>query len=152
MTVDLSPVAGALVSLAAAAVTATIPILVPALLKRLRIADNADLTKKIEVAADAGAGVAYQYAASRAGGLSHVAIQSAALAAGADYVSRHASDTLVTLNITPARVSEMVAARLGVLLAGDPTVTAGTPVPAMPSPPPLPIPVSTVSDTTPARS
>ena len=49
---------------------------------------------------------------------------------------------LDTLGVTPARASAMVTARLGTLLAGDPSVTAGapsqTPVPVtIPAPPPV---------------
>jgi hypothetical protein len=142
MIVDLAGVANVMLSLAAAAVTAAIPIVVPALLRRMRVADNADLSGKIEAAAQAGAGVAYQYAAARSldGGLSHLSIHNEALAEGANYVALHVPATLTTLGITPATVSEMVSARLGVLLAKDPSISAGSPaaLPPIPAIPPFP--------------
>jgi hypothetical protein len=128
--VDLTSIATTLLGLAMAAVTAAIPILVPALLKRLNVANNADLAGKLENALSAAAGVAYQTAVDRAsnGGLANIQVKNAALAAGAGYVVAKMPDTLRTLGVTPDGVRDMVSARLGVLLASDPTVTAVAPV------------------------
>jgi len=126
-TVDLANTANVLLSLAAAAVTAAIPILVPFILKRLNIANDADLTQKLELALNAAAGGAYKYAASHEGGLSNVAVNNGALASATTYVVSNLPDTLKTLGVTPDKVTQMVSARLGALLASDPTVTAGKP-------------------------
>ncbi len=138
MTVDLTSIADVLLSLAAAAVTAAIPILVPALLKRLGVANNADLTDKLELALQAAAGGAYKYAASHEGGLSSVAVHNGALAQATTYIVSNLPDTLKELGITPDKVQQMVSNRLGALLASDPTVTAGKP-PAAAATPPTPV-------------
>ena len=137
MTIDLSSVANILLSLASAAVVAAIPLVVPAVLKRLGVANNADLTSNLELALNAAAGGAYKYAASHEGGLSNVAVHNGALATATTYVVSNLPDTLKKLGITPDKVQEMVSNRLGALLASDPTVTAGKPpaavaVPATP--------------------
>lgn len=126
-TVDLANIANVLLSLAAAAVTAAIPILVPALLKRFGSANDADLKANLENILQAAAGGAYKYAASHEGGLSNVAVNNGALADATNYVMSKVPDTLKQLNITPATVTQMVDKRLGSLLATDPTVTAGKP-------------------------
>jgi len=140
MTLDLSQITGILLSLAATIVSAAIPILVPAMLKRLHIANDAALTANLQAVATAAAGLAYQYAAGKAGGLGSVNVHDDALAIGTAYVIKHLPDTLAQLHVTPEIVSEMVSARLGVLLASDPTVSAGVPAPGVR--PAAPIPVS----------
>ena len=76
------------------------------------------------------------------GGLARVDVQNAAVAHGVTYLTSEMQPLLDTLGVTPARASAMVTARLGTLLAGDPSVTAGapsqTPVPVtIPAPPPV---------------
>jgi hypothetical protein len=147
LSVDLTPVVNALLALASVAVTAAIPIIVPALLKRLKIANDSDLAARIEEAANAAAGKAYRYALSHEGGLSNIAVQDAALATGINHVVTSVPGALEALGITQDHVQEMVTARLGSLLATDPSVTAVktvTPLPAIPTPaaplPPAPPP------------
>jgi len=127
MNVDLTSVATALLSLASAAVLAAIPVLVPAILKRLCVANDADLNAKMTSALDAAAGEAYNYALTHEGGLANVAVHNDALAAGTQYFVSKFADGMKIANVTPDSVTAMVKARLGVLLAGDPTVTAGKP-------------------------
>jgi hypothetical protein len=135
MTVDLTSVANGLLSLVYTALLASLPWLVPALLRRLRIADNADLTSRVMAGATAAAGAAYNFALTHEGGLAHVAVNNAAIAHGASYMADHFAGDLKELNITPDTVSAMVSARLGVLLASDPAVSAGQPATALPVPP-----------------
>jgi hypothetical protein len=135
--IDLTPAVNALLALAATAVTAAIPIVVPALMRRLKIANNSDLAARIEAAADAGAGLAYRYAIAHEGGLANIAVQDASLGLAVNHVAQSVPGALEQLGITPDHVQQMVTARLGALLAADPTVTAG--VPAV-----LPAPVQTV--------
>jgi hypothetical protein len=154
VTVDLTSIANILLSLAAAAVAAAIPIVVPAVLKRFGQANNADLTANLELALQAAAGGAYKYAASHEGGLSNVAVHNGALAQATTYIVSNLPDTLKELGITPDKVQEMVSKRLGALLATDPTVTAGKPPAAVPAgagpapvvqgPPPAPPPLRPV--------
>lgn len=136
MTVDLTPVVNALMALASIALTTAIPLVVPAVLKRLKVANSADLAARVEAAADAAAGLAYRYALAHEGGLANVAVQDAALAAGINHVAASVPGALAQLGITPDHVQQMVQARLGALLANDPTVTAGkptTPLPVVPA-------------------
>lgn len=145
MILDIAPIASALVSLASVTVTAAIPIVVPALLRRWHIASDSDLARRVEAAAMAGAGAAYQYAASKTGGLAQINVHNEALAAGVDYVNTHLPNVLHETGCSPQLVREMISARLGVLLANDPTVTAGKPNAAVL--PAVPVPVTTVSET-----
>lgn len=134
MSVDLTPIASALMALAAAMVTAGIPFVVVFLKQRLNVAISADQQAALERALNAGAGVAYKFATGliAQGGLNNVQVHNSALAVGAQYVTGKLPETLDTLGLTPDAVHEMVSARLGTLLASDPTVTAG--VPAVPTP------------------
>lgn len=138
MTVDLTPIVGAILALASAAITAAIPIVVPALLARLKIANNSDLAARVETAADAAAGMAYRYAIAHTGGFANISVHDAAMATAINHVTSSLPDTLAKLGITPEHVEQMVTARLGVLLANDPSVTAGKPVTAIPAAPPAP--------------
>jgi hypothetical protein len=135
--VNFSTVLSVLQPLAYAAVIAAIGVLVPTGLKRLGIANNADLTNKLTTVLDAGAGEAYRVALSHEGGLANVAVYNGAIAAGINYVLTAVPTLLTTLGVTPATVEAAVKARLGALLANDPTVSAGTP-PVTPAMSPLP--------------
>ena len=130
MTADLTTIVNALMGLAAAAVTAAIPIIVPYVIKHLGIANDAALTAKLDMAATAAAGEAYNFALAHEGGLKSVAVKNGALATGVAYLTANMPDTLKQLGITPDKVQLMVSARLGKLLATDPTVGAGQPAPA----------------------
>lgn len=127
--ISLAPVLDALLALAAAAVSTAIPFIVPAVLRRLRLADNAELVARVQSAALAGAGLAYQYAAAHKEGLASVSVRNAALARGIEHVASSVPGALLELGVTPQHISQMVSGRLGVLLASDPTVTAGAPTP-----------------------
>lgn len=135
--VDFSVAANALLALASAVVTAAIPILVPAILRRLRLANNADLVAKVQAVAAAGAGMAYEYAVTHQGSITNVPFKDAAVATGVQHVMSSVPDALKEMGITPDHVSAMVTARLGTLLASDPTASA-TPEshasPALPTP------------------
>jgi hypothetical protein len=137
-----NPLVGALVSLAAAivslAVPVVVPILVPALLRRLKLANDAELCHRLEVAAEAAAGVAYQYAAAKmqtnATGLASPDVHQSAINAGVAYVAQHMPTTLSSLNVSPEKMADMINARLGKLLAADPSVSAGQPAALTPPP------------------
>jgi hypothetical protein len=131
---DSNPIVNALISLASFAVSIAIPILLPALLRRLKIASDSDLARRLDTAANAAAGLAYQQAAARANrlaltsGLGDPGTHAAAVNAGTNYVVRHLPDAMQRLGVSVPDVAEMVSARLGTLLAADPSVTAGQPI------------------------
>ena len=116
--IDFTPILSIILSLAGVAITAAVPIITLALLKRFNVANDADLTHKVAVAADAAVGEAQRYALAHAGDLKDVKIRNEAVAAGAAYVARQLPDTLKALNITDASVKAMVTARLGRVLEG----------------------------------
>lgn len=122
MTVDLSPVIGVMASLALAAVTAAIPIVVPYLVRLLHLQNNAAMVNLVSEAAKRAAGQAYDFMVTNQG-VNHGAIRNAALASAAAYVARSVPDTLAKLGVTPEHVQAMVAGELGKLLAVDPTVS-----------------------------
>lgn len=127
MTIDLTTIANTLLSILAAVASVAIPIVVQAILKHYGVANNAALAGKLTDAADAAAGEAYAYALSHEGGLANVAVHNDALATGTKYVVDRFPDAMKALGLTPDNVQAMVKARLGTLLAGDPTVSAGAP-------------------------
>ena len=137
MTVDLTPALNVLLTAALAVFTAAVPILMPFLLKRLHIANDSDLATRLEKAADAAAGLAYDYALHHEDGLASVPVHDAAMAVGIDHVRASVPEAIAALGITPEHLAAMVKGRLGALLANDPTVSAGKPIP-VPLPPPEP--------------
>ena len=134
--VDLSNIANVFLSLASAAVLAAIPIVVPYLLKRLKIGADADMAAKVDAVATDAAGAAYNYALQHEGGLKSVPITNAGIAEGAALMNAKVGPEMESLGITPALVTATVQAKLGTLLAGDPSVSAGAPV-ATPAPSPV---------------
>lgn len=103
------------------AVTVAIPLVVPALLKRWGVANDADLNAKMQAALQAGAGAAYN-AILRTGDLRRPS-QTDAVAAGVAYVAQHMPETMGKLGMTASALAPLVEARLGVLLAADPSVS-----------------------------
>ena len=137
MTVDLTPLIQVLLTTALAVFTAAVPVIGAYLVKRLHIANDADLATRVEAAAVTGAGLAYKYAMQHEGGLANVQVQNAALKEGISHVEASTPEALAALGITPEHLAAMVDGRLGALLASDPSVTAGKPLAA-----PIPKPVS----------
>lgn len=125
--IDWTPIVQTLLGLAAAAVSAAIPILVPAVLRRMRLSTESELNTRLQAALTAAAGEAYQFALRRSEGLSTPLAHNQAVGAGASYVARLMPDTLKALGVTDAALSEMVRARLGALLAQDPNITPTRP-------------------------
>lgn len=126
-TVDITQIVNYLLGIVLASVLAAIPIVVRAMLKRFGIANDADLADKLTTAADAAAGAAYKFALGHEGGLSRLDVHNAAVAVGVDYLTSNMSQTMQALGVTQANATAMVSARLGTLLAADPSVTAGMP-------------------------
>lgn len=128
--VDFAPVLNAFLALAAAIISAATPIIAYALLARFKVANAADLSRQIGQAADAAAGAAYSYALQHEGGLTSIAVHNEAIAHGADYMIKKIPQKLKQAGVTPDAVNSLVSSRLGILLASDPTVSAGKPGPA----------------------
>jgi hypothetical protein len=128
MTVDLSPIVAPLALLLLTAATSALGVATRALLARFHVADAADLAAQVDIIANAAAGEAYRQAVLRGQDLTLPAGQNAAIAIGASYLLSRAPDVLKQLGMTPDAVAGMVAARVGRLLAADPTVSTGVPV------------------------
>lgn len=151
---DSSALVQLLASLALAAVTTAIPLVVPLLRKYLHVQISDTQASQIQAAAQAGAQLAYGEVVRTAGNIRIPATRNAALDAGVAHVIASAPDALTALGITPGHVRQMVAARLGGLLAVDPTIsitenpsalavidrTATMPRPLFPTPPIAPPP------------
>lgn len=128
--------AAQLVPLAAAAVTAAIPFVVPAMRRAFGWQINAAQAAIIDGAVRRGAAVAAQVV--QAGALEDAtsgALRNGAVASGVEYVVRRVPDALKALGLTPAHVEEMVSAELTRLIPATPAL-ARMPVPA-PAPAPV---------------
>lgn len=126
-TMNFTPLINVLLPLMLAVITAAVPIITTAVLRRLGVANNTDLSAKLSAVATEAAGVAYSYALTHANGLSEVQVHDGALTEGMNYVINHAPGVLRKLGVTPDEVKAQVSAQLGVLLATDPNVSAGRP-------------------------
>jgi hypothetical protein len=130
MIIDLTPLVQALAALALASLSAATPYFVPLLVRYLHIRLTSIQASAIQNAADVGAQAAYGYIATNAANYHDVTIRNAALAKGVQHVMDSTPDALTALGITPDHVKQMVEARFGGLLAGDPNVSITTPPPA----------------------
>lgn len=132
MTIDLSPVVQPLLALTMTVVTGAIPILVTALLRRLHVANSTDLAAKINTAAEAAVGEAYRVAVLHGHDLRVRAGQDSVTAIAVNYMLKHVPETLHAFGLDdPDRLNALVSARLGKLLAVDPTVSTGAPAPGL---------------------
>jgi hypothetical protein len=147
-TVDLTNVANALLSLAAAAIVAAISAAIPLLFKRFGIANTTALQAQVTAAATEGAGLIYDYATKHEGGLANVDVRNEAWAIALQHMADKVGPAIASLGYTDQTVANMVHGAVGTLLANDATVTAGAPpqTPAPPSPVPAPIPVHIVAN------
>ncbi|WP_419900666.1 hypothetical protein [Roseomonas sp. USHLN139] len=75
-----------------------------------------------------GGGLAYTRIVQSGQPISTPGLIAGAVAEGAEYVAERVPDTLRKRGVTPEAVTAMVAAQLGKLLAGDPTISVGSPV------------------------
>lgn len=128
MTIDLSPLAAALLPLVQAAVLAAVPLLLVWLRQHLVLMQNATLSSAIADCVGRGAGLTYQMLAAAGGSVGSVTLTNAAVAHGVEYVMQSMPDALQRLGITPDHVGAMVTAELGKLLAVDPNVSIAPPV------------------------
>jgi len=128
MTVDLSPIVAPVALLMLTAATSALGVATRALLVRFHVANAADLAAKVDTIANAAAGEAYRQAVLHGHDLTLSGGQDAAIAIGANYLLSRAPDALKQLGMTPDAVAGMVAARVGRLLAADPTVSTSAPV------------------------
>jgi hypothetical protein len=127
MSIDLAPLVQALAALALAAITAATPSVAPLLRRYLHIRLTATQAAAIQSAADVGAQAAYGYIAANAASYRDVTIRDAAVAKGVQHVVASVPQALTALGVTPEHLTNMVGARLGGLLAADPTVSIGGP-------------------------
>lgn len=129
---DFAPAAGALAPLVHAAALAAIPYAIYAAERWLGLSLTAQQTQRITDAADKAADKAYGFLVANGAHYMDVPMRNAAIAWGVNHVLASVPDALMKLGLTPDHVHEMVDARLGGLLARDPTVSIAPP----PSPPP----------------
>ena len=123
MQIDLAPAVAALAPLAYAAVVAAIPYCLVLARRALGIKLTAQQAAAVQSAAEAGAKAAYGFLATNGAAFTDVPVRNAAIAVGANHVLASVPDALKAMGLTPEHVSAMVEARLGGLLAADPTVS-----------------------------
>ena len=119
MTVDLSPLVQGLAGLAFAAVTAAIPIVVPALLKRWHLDATQAQKDALANACSQAADLAYKFLIDNKASYDNVPIRNVALATGVAYVTTHFSGAVQALGLTPEHVHDMVEAHLGARYVAD---------------------------------
>lgn len=131
--IDVSPALQALAGLLCAALAAAVPLLVSKAERALGLSLTAQQTAAVTGAADSGAQLAYGFLVANAAQYGDVPMRNAAIAAGVNHVLASVPNALGALGLTPEHVHAMVEARLGGLLARDPTVTAMRPKAAPPA-------------------
>lgn len=135
MIVHLAPLAQGAVAFAGAALTASVPVLTTALLKRLKVRTNSDQWNAVMRVAGIAAGNAYKALAHAGATVGDVHIANGLMADAAALVAALAPKEIASLGLTPDRVAQIVAGELGKLFAADPTVSLGAAAPALPRPP-----------------
>ena len=138
MNVDLAPLVQAFAALLLAAITAATPFIVPLLRQYLSIKLTAEEANTVQKAADVGAKAAYGFIVAAGAKYTDVPIRNVAIATGVQHVLVSTPDAIKALGIDEDHVTAMVSARLGGLLATDPTVTIGPDAPSLPAPDPVP--------------
>ena len=133
MTIDFGPLLDTLGPVLLAAILGAIGTVGGYMRQHANTSAEQALIANVQSAAEAAAGIAYKFAASHEGGLTKLAVHDGALAEGANYMLSSVNDSVQKLNLTPDQVKAMVSARLGSLLAADPTVSVGKPPPAQPA-------------------
>lgn len=104
--------------------SAGLGILLPALVGWLGVhVRNAFLRNMVIGATKRGAGVMYDYLASRSAGLDPEVAKARAFSAGLDYVKGGVSGAIASLNVSPETVANMLRGHFGDLLASDPTIS-----------------------------
>lgn len=124
--VDFGPIMQTFLALILAAMTAAMGVAANYLRQHTSNSLLQNMITNVQTAADAAAGMAYNYGASQidAGGLSHVAVKDAAMAKAVNYMLAKVPNDINGVGLTTVAVHDMVEARLGKLLAMDPTVSA----------------------------
>ena len=123
MQIDLAPAAAALAPLAYAAVAAAIPYGMVLARRALGLKLTTQQAAAVQSAAEAGAKAAYGFLATNGASYYDVPVRNAAIAVGANHVLASVPAALKAMGLTPEHVTAMVEARLGGLLAVDPSVS-----------------------------
>ncbi len=123
MQINLAPAVQALAPLALAALTAAVPYGLVLARRALGMKLTSQQQTSLIAAVDAGAQAAYGFLVANRASVLDLPMRNVAIAAGADHALASVAPALKALNITPEHVRAMVDARLGGLLAADPTVS-----------------------------
>jgi len=127
MVLDLSPVFDGFVVVVMTIVSGALSFGVRVMVKRLDLQDAEHLVATVDKLAEAAAGDAYRKAILAKQDLTSPAGQQAAMAIGARYMQDHIPETIMKAGLTDDGVREIVGARIGKLLASDPTVAPTQP-------------------------
>jgi hypothetical protein len=133
MNVDLTPLVQGLAALLFAALSASIPIVLPAIMRRLHLSLSQDQSTALVDACGRGADLAYKFLIDNGATYNNVPIHNAAVATGVAYVVSHFPDTMKTLGLTPDHVESIVKAQLGARYVADQNLSIAAPkAPATP--------------------
>lgn len=135
--IDLSPLVQGLAGLACAAVTAAVPVLVPALLKRWKLDLTQAQSDTIVGACDRAADLAYKFLVDNKAAYDNVEIRNVAMAKAVAYVAAHVPDAMKALGVTPEHVHDIVEAHLGARYVADQNISIA-PVPVASATPAAP--------------
>lgn len=124
--IDIKPLMEWLLSLAAACVSAAIPILVTALLKKWNLDKEQALVHSVTAAASRAAGLGYNWLLTEARGIPPIEMKNQAISRGADYVLQRLPGYTKQLGLTHEAIARIVEGELGKLFAIDPNVTVGS--------------------------
>lgn len=114
-----------LLSLAAACISAAIPILVTALLRKWNLDKEQSLVQSVTAAASRAAGLGYNWLLTETRGMAPVELKNEAIRRGAEYVQQRLPDYTRQLGLTEEAIRRIVEGELGKLFAVDPNVTVG---------------------------
>jgi hypothetical protein len=150
----IGPVVEGLLTLAAAAITAGVPIALTWARQHLRLMQDAVLAEQIAGAATRGAGLAAEYlrTAASEGRVLTVDVKRTAVAVGVQYMLNSYPDAIAKLKVSPDHRADMVIGELG--KQAIPTLPSEQAVPINPpaSPPSDPPPISSPAGSTAAAS
>ena len=125
VTIDLGPIVSALAPLLATLAASLVAVLGRRLFAMLGLQVSAQHAAVLDRAANSAAGLVYAALARQAADGVPFTLQGGALAEGVQHMVRECPDAIAALQKDDLGLQNMVRARLGMLLAYDPTVTVG---------------------------
>lgn len=125
VTIDLGPLLSAMAPVVATLLASLLAVLGRRLFATLGLQVSAQHAAVLDRAANSAAGLVYASLARQAAAGVPITLQGGVLAEGVQHIVREAPDAIAALQKDDLGLQNMVKARLGLLLAYDPTVSVG---------------------------